>query len=98
MKTFQQFGIKATIKAFTGDKIKINKIINREITVHDYKIEDSKFEGKGKRLDLQIELNQTKHLVFTSSVGLMEVIQQIPKDGFPFRTTIVEENERFEFT
>lgn len=98
MKSFKEFGIKPTTKAFTGDKIKINKILNREIIVHDYKITDSKYEGKGKRLDLQLQLNETKHVVFTSSTGLMEAIQQVPKEGFPFKTTIVEENDRYEFS
>ncbi|MGB4775719.1 MAG: hypothetical protein WBP45_11130 [Daejeonella sp.] len=96
MKTFRDFGIKTTHQAFTGDRIKISKILNREITVHDFKIEDSKF--KGKCLYLQIQLNETKHVVFTGSTILMDVIQQVPNDGFPFKTTIIEESERFEFT
>jgi hypothetical protein len=46
MKQFKDLGIKPAIKHLQGDKIKIMKILNREIIVVDYKIEDSKYEGK----------------------------------------------------
>lgn len=101
MNNFSQFNIKTTIKGFEGDKIKISKILNREIVVHDFKIEESKIfkdRGTGKCLHLQISFNNEKHIVFTSSVGLIEVIQQIPENGFPFITTIIEEKDRFIFT
>lgn len=98
MNTFKQFNLPPAQQGFAGDKIKIKKILNTEITVLGFKIEDSKFEGKGKRLDMQIQLKDTKHLVFTSATNLMEDIQKVPKDGFPFSTTIIEENERYQFT
>jgi len=67
--------------------------------VLDYKIEKSKFEkASGKCLHLQIELNQTKHVIFTGSTGLMDQIEKVPREKLPFKTTIVKENERFEFT
>lgn len=96
MKNFRDFGITTTTKGFEGDKIKIERILNREITVHDFKISDSKYEGQ--RLDLQIELNNNKHVVFTASKYLRELIEKIPRTGFPFITTIVKNNDRFEFT
>lgn len=100
MNAFKDFNITSSQKAFTGDKIKIDRILNREIVVIDYKIENSKFEkkGSGKCLTLQIQVGQTKHVVFTGSSGLMEQIEKVPKDKLPFITTIVKENERFEFT
>lgn len=98
MNTFKQFNLPPAQKGFAGDKIKIKKILNTEISVLDFKIQDSKFEGKGKRLDLQIEVKGVKHLIFTSATNLMEDVQRIPADGFPFLTTIVEENERYQFT
>ncbi len=101
MNTFSQFNIKIKSRCFEGDKIKMSKILNREIVVHDYKIEESKVfkeRGSGKCLYLQISFNNEKHVVFTSSTGLIEVIQQVPRSGFPFATTIVQENERFLFT
>lgn len=103
MHSFSQFGIKVVSKCFVGDKIKISKIIGREITVHDFKIEDSKVQsfldrGANQCLHLQISINGEMYIVFTSSSGLLEAIQQIPKDGFPFTTTIVKDNDRFIFT
>lgn len=100
MNSFSQFNIKPQTKGFEGDKIKISKVLNREIVVHDFKIEDSKVfkQGSGKCLHLQIEMNQQKHVVFTSSSGLMDAINQVPKTGFPFKTTIIEDNDRYLFT
>jgi len=101
MKSFNQFNIQLNKKEFEGDKIKMSKILNRGIVVHHFKIEDSKVfkeKGTGKCLCLQISFNNEMHIIFTSSSGLIEVIQQIPEDGFPFTTTIIEENERFKFS
>lgn len=96
MNNFKDFGIKTEIKAFTGEKIKVKKILNTEIIVLDYKIEDSKYDGKC--LYIQIEKGDVKHVVFTASKYLMQVIELIDKEQFPFKTTIVENDERYEFT
>ena len=98
MKQFKEFGIKPPLNGFTGDKIKIDRLLNREISVYDYRLKDSKFEDKGKCLHLQISIGATKHVVFTGSSVLIETIKQVPKSEFPFKTTIVKENEHFEFT
>ena len=101
MNRFSQFNIETSGKGFEGDKIKMSKILNREIVVHDFKIEDSKVfrdKGSGKCLHLQISVNNQKHIVFTSSSGLIEAITQVPPTGFPFSTIIVEENDRYLFT
>jgi hypothetical protein len=101
MNSFSQFGIKTEVKGFEGEKIKMLKVMNKEIVVHHFKIEDSKHfkdRGSGKCLHLQITINDTKHVLFTGSSILIESILQVPKEGFPFTTTIVEENERYNFT
>jgi hypothetical protein len=103
MNSFSQFGINVVSKCFVGDKIKISKIIGKQIVVHDFKIEDSKVQsfadrGANQCLHLQISINNDMFIVFTSAGGLLEAIQQIPTDGFPFSTTIVKDNDRFIFT
>lgn len=100
MNSFKQFNIKAPERGFEGDKIKISKVLNREIVVHRFKIEDSKVFKKGadKCLHLEIAINGNKHVLFTGSTGLLEAIKQVPAEGFPFKTTIVEENDRYMFT
>lgn len=53
MKNFKELGVIAKPKCFIGEKIKVSKILNKEIIVLDFKIVDSKFEGKsGKCLHL----------------------------------------------
>jgi len=100
MNKFQDFQITSSQKAFTGDKIKIDRLLNREIIVSDYKIEPSRYtdKGNGKCLHLQIVLNNTNHVLFTGSTGLMDQIEKVPRDKLPFKTTIVRENERMQFT
>jgi hypothetical protein len=96
MKEFKDFNIAAPEQNFKGDKIKMSKILNKKITVYDYKIEDSKFEGE--RLKLQIKMDEKDHIVFTSSTFLKQMIAKVDKKDFPFATTIIEDNERFVFT
>lgn len=98
MKKFKDFGIKTPLQSFVGDKIKIDRIINREITVYDFRVEDSKYGSNRKCLYLQIGIGDLKYVVFTGSTVLIETIQQVPKTEFPFATTIVKDNERFEFS
>lgn len=97
MKKFSQLNIKISDRGFIGDKIKIQKILNKEITVHHYIISDSKVFS-GKCLKMQITVNDTKHILFTGANGLIEAIIQVPDSSFPFATTIIEENERYIFT
>lgn len=96
MNSFKDFGITPATKGFTGDKIKIRKLLNKKIIVHDYKIEQSKFEGT--RLDMQVEIDGERHVTWTSSKFLHDTIQQIDKSRFPFETTIIEVNESFQFS
>jgi hypothetical protein len=101
MNSFSQFNIKIAAKNFEGDKIKMSKILNRQIVVHAFKIEDSKVfkdRGTGKCLHLQISVNNEKHIVFTGATGLLDAIEKIPNDGFPFSTTIKQDAERYLFT
>lgn len=100
MNEFKNFNIKPETKSFEGDKIKVDKILNRKITVLAFKIEDSKFKekGNGKCLYIQIEFDQDKRILFTGSTYLMDMIQKVPSDKFPFTTTIQKLNEHLEFT
>lgn len=98
MINFKDLGIKPKITTFVGDKIKIDRILNTEIIIHGFKIEDSKKKPGTKLLTLQIERNQTKNIIFTGSNVLIDMISQVPKEKFPIITTIIKDNERLEFT
>ncbi len=99
MNQFKSFGIKIPTKGLEGDKVKIERVLNREITVQEFRIVKSNFEekGNGKCLHLQILVSGMQYVVFSGSGVLMEMIEQVPKDKFPFTTTIVQENKRLEF-
>ncbi len=96
MKSFKEFDIKPQIKGFVGDKIKIERLLNRQITIHAYSVVPSKF--KGECLNLQIEVDREKRVVFTASRPLIDMIKQVPESEFPFLTTIVKETEWYEFS
>ena len=101
MNKFGQFDVKVNTQCFVGDKIKMSKVLSKEIIVHAFRLEPSKHfqnKGTGQCLYLQISIDNEKRIVFTSAVGMIEAIQQIPKDGFPFETVIKEEDERYYFT
>jgi RNA-directed DNA polymerase len=100
MKQFSQLGVKPAEAGFIGDKININRIINRQIQVHKYRIVDSNFQGKGngKCLHLQIKIEDRFYVVFSGSGNLMNAIQQVQQSDFPFLTTIVKNDQRLEFS
>ena len=99
MKRFSDFKIKPPAGGFIGDKIKISKILNREIIIHTFKIDKSKFpkNKSGNVMTLQIEINAEKHIVFTGSDYLINQISQINKNDFPFIAIIEKSGEHFEF-
>jgi len=98
MNKFSEFDIKPSLPNFIGDKIKMAKILNREITIHDYRITDSKFGDAKKCLQLQLSISDIKYVLFTGAIYLTEQILKVPKEKFPFTTTIIKDNERFEFS
>ena len=99
MNEFKNFKIQPKTATFTGDKIKIERILNTKIIVHDYKIEKSKQKENTQLLTLQIEKTcGTKHIIFTGSTILIQMIQEVKKEDLPFQSTIVKNNEYFEFT
>lgn len=98
MTKFSELGIKPELSTFTGDKIKVDKLLNAEISVISFKIEDSKKKPGTKFMTLQLEKQGTKYVFFTGSTILMQMINKVPKDKFPFTTTIIKESEHLEFT
>ena len=91
MKRFSDFAKEDSI--MNGDKIKIGDIVGKEVEIIDYRIGDSKFEGK-KLLTLQIKLNGENRVVFTSSGVLIDQSKKY-KNEMPFIVTIEKVNNRF---
>jgi hypothetical protein len=101
MNNFKDFNIRPSSTAFIGDKIKISKIFDKQVSVHKFKIVESKLDnkkGNGKCLHLQIEMGKEMYLVCTGSATLQDMIQRVDKEKFPFTTTVIKENERYQFT
>lgn len=88
MKAFSELGVKS--KNLTGDKIEIVDILDKQITVLDYRVKDSKYSRDGMCTTLQIEFEGQKRVIFTGSGVLLADIENLPKKAFPFTTTIVK--------
>lgn len=103
MIRFKDLNIEYTAKSFEGEKISMDRVLNQEITIVDFKIQDSKIpgfleRGAEKCLYLQIRYKGELRVIFTGGSALIEVIQKVPQKEFPFITTIIKENKRFLFT
>lgn len=99
MYSFKDFDIKPKVSTFTGDKIQVKKLLNMSIKVIDFKVEPSRQKEGTELLTLQIEKSpDEKRVVFTGSKVLLDQIRRVPKDKFPFTTTIKGDNDYFEFT
>src|SRR5665647_3573842 len=97
MKKFSDLGIKSEA-GMTGSKITIARILNREITVLSYRIEDSKFpkNKSGKCLFLQIEVDNEKKVVFTESDVLLSHMNQVLPEDLTSVSTLIQHGEHFE--
>lgn len=98
MFNFKDLGITPKESAFIGKKIDVEDVLNLPITVLAYEIKDSTKKANTKYLTLQIETEESKRVVFTGSKNLMDLISQVPKDKFPFTTTIKKHDRRLDFT
>lgn len=98
MREFRDFNIKPKQSPLTGDKIKIDRVLNIKIMITDYRIEPSNKKPGTECLTLQIKRNDLEHIIFTGSTYLIDAIRQIPKSDLPFNTTIIKENECYKFT
>ena len=100
MENFKDFAQETPI---AGSKIKLERILNREIVVTGASVRDSKFKGdardgeKPKYLLLQFELDGEQHMTTTGSVVLIDQIERY-KDHIPFRATIVRTGTYFTFS
>ena len=97
MKRFSDF---ATVNTtITGDKIKIEDVLGKEIEVIGYKMNESKYKKKDndKVLTLQFRLNGEDKILFTGSNVLMDQVETY-KDELPFLAKIEKVNKFYTFT
>lgn len=87
MHKFSEFADDSSPSA--GDKISIDKILNKEIQITGYKIRASKFKDKNpKCLTVQFQdKEEEKRVFFTGSNVLVEQFEKYG-DKIPFTTTV----------
>ncbi len=93
MKRFADFA-KETV--LDGDKISISDVLNKEVTIIDYRVKESKLK-EGNYLTLQIEKEGEKYVIFTGSQVLIDQIERY-KNELPFLTTIRKINKYYSLT
>lgn len=97
MKRFSDFA--ADTNAMTGDKIKIEEVLGKEIEITGYRVADSKYpkSPNSKVLTLQFKLNGVDRILFTGSGVLLEQVEKY-KDEMPFLTKIERVNKFYTFS
>lgn len=100
MNLFSDLNIEIDAAPFAGEKIKINRVLNKEIEVIDFELNESKFQsGKNRKcLKLQIRFDDELRVIFTGSILLIKAMQKVKKEMLPFKTVIVETNGFYQFT
>lgn len=97
MKRFADFAEPANI--LDGDKIRIDDVLNQEMTVIGCRFAASKYEKNksGKCLTLQVLVNDQKRVVFTGSDVMIEQMQKY-ESQMPFLATIKKINRYYTLT
>jgi len=96
IRQFSQMKIN-TKQSFVGDKIYIESLLDKEITVQAFKITDSTKKPGTDCLNLQIFHEEKQKVLFTGSTFLIDQIKQVGPEDFPFMATIIRVNRHFEF-
>lgn len=82
---------------FIGEKIKISKVLNKEIKVLAFQVNKSKIEKDGFYIQMQIEVDDERKVLFTNSSVLKDQLEKY-KDNLPFITTTIQPKKYFSFS
>lgn len=80
-----------------GEKIRIDKALNRELVILSFRVEKSKYDDRTRRglcLTLQVEIEGERRVIFTASEVLIDQIEEY-KDRLPFLAKIEKVDGRF---
>lgn len=80
-------------KNFIGEKISMAKILNKDVEILDYKIEDSKKCEGGKCLTLQLRFAGESRVLFTGAQFLIKQIEKVEKNNLPVVVCIVKQED-----
>ena len=93
MKRFSDFATGDI--SLTGDKLKLDDILGKEIIIKGYKLGNSKY-NEGQVLTLQFELENVEYITFTGSSVLTNQVEKY-KEEIPFMTKIEKINKFYTF-
>ncbi|MDA8082284.1 MAG: hypothetical protein M0024_01335 [Nitrospiraceae bacterium] len=98
VKRFSEFADKDSLP-LDGAKMRLDEIINKEITVVGLKVRTSRFkkDGSPKCLTLQFEIDGQRYVLFTGSTVLTEQMEKY-KAEIPFMATIKKIDRYYTFS
>ena len=92
----KRFGDFADDSILAGDKVKIEDVLNTEVTVLDFSVKTSK-HNEGNYLTIQVEVDDEKRVIFTGSRVLIDQLEKY-KEHLPFLATIRKINKYYSLT
>ena len=95
MQRFSDFASPSRI--LDGEKIRIDRALNRELTILAYRLDKSKFNDKTRRglcMTIQVEIEGERRVIFTASEVLIDQLEE-HKERLPFLATIQKIDGRF---
>lgn len=90
MRKFSELGVTVQDerKMFNCSQVSISDVLNCEIIVEDFIPDVKTSHGEGRYLVKFKHSNGADGKSFTNAASLKKTLDQIPKDAFPFSTTI----------
>jgi len=92
MKRFSDFGINTLDNktVFTVPKISITDILNCEVEILDYESGVKTAHGDNRYV-VKVKQDGVEYKFFTNAAPIKEALDKIPKEDFPFATTIKQQ-------
>jgi hypothetical protein len=84
--------------AFPGFQLNIDRLLNKTITVHKFKIEPSKQKAGTEYLTMEIMYEGERRIVWSGGKALIDAIRQTADEDFPFETTIIKNDRQYQFS
>ena len=81
-----------------GNKIRIDEILNKQLTVINFRVSESKFSknNNGKYITIQVEIENQNKVIFTGSAILTKQCEKY-KNHMPFNAQIIRQNNYYTF-
>ena len=97
MKRFSDFAKDENI--MDGNKLKLDDILENEITILGYRVKDSKYNknSSDKCMTLHFKIGDTNYITFTGSSVLIDQMEKY-KDELPFIAKIIKVDKFYTFS